>query len=1446
MRKIGSRSKVGIAWPTLLLFLCYLNTEAQISRFSHIGVSEGLSHGWAKCIEKDNQGYLWVGTVNGLNRYDGNEFKVFKNIKNSPNTISDNFIQAIESDQQGNMWIGTYSGGLNRYDPLTETFVSYRNAPKKLNSISDDRIHAITQDSKGRLWVGTARGLDLYDYENDHFNPYYMLVKDRPKFIRGIVACIYEDRDDNIWVGTDSGLYKIDAETGRFVGFSHNPSDRSSLSHPYVTSIYQDAASNIWVGTWGGSVNLFHPEQETFTRIEEETLNHTKLSHNSVLCMTGDRDGHLFIGTEGGGLNVLNIVDHSLAVYLPRVGELNGINSNSIHSIYSDAESGITWIGSYGGGLNFFSRWNKPFAHFKQDQDELNNNSILSIAEASDGLIYVGTDGGGINIVNPKTKQVEQLTHDNLDEGSLMSNAVLALEFDDEQNLWVGTFDGGLDYLPKGANRFQHFIPDPEDPNSISDSDVSSICIAKNGIVWAGTMNGGISQYNPITRTFNNFKHVPGNAASLTDNFISHIFEGANGKFYIQNGKTLDVFDSETSTFSRLDKSFGMILNTPIASLEDSRGNIWVGTREGLFFFDLKSIKYKEFNKTSGLPNNSITGILEDQFRNLWVSTMGGLVKMEAAVQHQDTVRMHTYTKEDGLQGNDFKDMACHKGKGSMLYFGGQNGFNFFYPEKIHLNPVVPQVLFTGFRLFNNKVEFGESEILKKPLNQTQVIHLDYKHNVFSFEFSALNYWQPQKNQYAYIMRGFEKNWNHVGNQNSATYTNLDPGHYTFKVKAANNDGIWNETGESIEVIISPPWWKTTWFRFATIFLLAFTIVAFIRIRLYQLKQRQKELTKEVEARTIEIRSINELLKSRNEEIGIKNDRLTDNNKKLIDQNGELERQAIKIQSLLGEIQELNELKLRFFTNISHELRTPLTLIIGPLEKLISTYENKNRSQKEFGVMHRNALKLLRLINQLLDFRKIESGNIQLQAQKNDIISCIQEVFDTFKFMAERKRIKYRFESEYQHYDLWFDQEKMEKILTNLLSNAFKYTSEGHVLVKLAMSEDEKAMILSISDTGRGIPADQLPKVFDLYYQANNASNLNQAGSGIGLALIKQYIDLHHGKIELTSQIDQGSCFRAHFPIGSGHLDASEIVTADVEDRIMIQSSIPETESYSEEREVPFDQLSDIPLGEKPMLLIVEDNADIRDYIRNSMDQDFQVSEASNGVMGLEKALEITPDLIISDVMMPEMNGFMMCQKLKEDEQTNHIPIVLLTAYSGEEKQWEGFKSGADDYITKPFNIKILQQKLKNITHTREQLIQKFNQSTSLDIQNLSPKETDQKFLKKAIDVINENLDDANLSVDDFSDHFNMSRRNLLRKLKAITGLSVSEFIKSIRLKKSISYINTSDMNISEIAYAVGFSDPKYFSKCFKSQFGKSPKEYKEPDNFSSSSGYLKTTKLVD
>lgn len=1401
-----------------LLFSTLTSTGQQKLKFAHLGIQDGLSHSWAKCLAKDSKGFLWVGTINGLNRYDGRNFKMFKTEDGNSNSLSDNFIQVIKEDSKGNLWVGTYSGGINLFDKKTERFTAFRNDPNNPNSLSDDRIHSILEDSKGRLWVGTEGGLDWYDYQKEQFRHYYLTPNEQHQLITEPVFALFEDSNENLWIGTDNGLYVVQVEERHIKKYNYFEDSPLGLSHKHITSIYEDENGHIWIGTLGGGVNLFDPGIDAFKHFVHSENDSESLSHNSVLCLSGNQNGHLYIGTEGGGVNILDLNTHKIEVFLPESEDPHSINSNSIHALYHDAATEITWIGTYHGGVNYFSKLSKPFRHYKTGVNGLNNSNVLCIREDKSGNIYVGTDGGGVNIVDKDGKDIRYLTHDEKDPGSLMSNAVLSLLIDSKDNIWVGTFNGGLDCLVRKTGKITHFRHDPEDLLSLSGKDVSAIYEDSKGNLWIGTMKGGLNLFDPASQSFQHFQHNPDDSLSIRDNFISGITEDQDGNLLIQTGKSLDIFDPERSVFSRVyDINMGM----PITTLEDSQGHVWVGTREALLYFDKDSAdSMRFFSQSDGLPSSSITGILEDQEGNLWISTMRGLVKFSEAVLFPDRMQFQVYTVEDGLQGNDFKDQACFKGRDGTLYFGGQNGLNSFRPEEIKQNPIPPAVVLTGFRLFNKEVSFGEGQPLTSPINETEEITLSHKHNVFSFEFSALNFILPEKNRYAYMMEGFEQNWNYVDNQNTATYTNLNPGTYTFKVKASNNDGVWNEAGTSIEIQILPPWWQTTWFRVLILSIVVLSIIAIFQIRLYQLKLRQKVLRRQVEAATIEIQKVNRLLEDQN-------DTLLDKNHQLTHQNEELEKQSKKIQKLLKEIQELSEMKLRFFTNISHELRTPLTLILGPLENLMAG----DKGQSEHVVMHRNAVKLLQLINQLLDFRKIESGNIGLKAQKKDLVAFTKEVYNSFCFLAERKHIHYTFKATPESFDLWFDSEKMEKIITNLLSNAFKYTSEnGTITVSLQLFDNpnpgQEHMDITIRDSGSGIPENQIDHIFDLYYQAQNASNLEQAGTGIGLALIKQFVELHHGEILVSSTVGLGTSLTVRLPVGNQHLSPTEI-TYDPADAHASRYTSYELEShFSEIEEIPSKLQWEYAQGEEPVLLIVEDDPDIRHYITDAFSSSFKITEAVDGKEGLEKALEIIPDLIISDVMMPHLDGFVMCERLKTDEKTSHIPVIMLTAYSGEEKLQEGFSSGADDYVTKPFNINLLKQKIKNIIQTRRNLIEKFSQSTSLDTQKLTSNTADQKFLNKAIEVIEANMDNSDFGVENFSDQFNMSRRNLLRKIKSVTGLSVNEFIKNIRLKKSVQLLHDVEMNISEVAYATGFNDPKYFSKCFKEQFGKSPSEF--------------------
>ncbi|MBB6463294.1 two-component regulator propeller domain-containing protein [Flammeovirga kamogawensis] len=1373
-------------------------------KFEYLNINEGLNHSWAKCLAKDNKGYLWIGGISGLNRYNGSSFKNYSGNETDKSGLSDHFILSIYEDSKNNFWVGTFSGGLNLLNRQTDTFKTYRNQPKNTSSLPNDKIQSIFEDADHRLWIGTGKGLVQYDYETDGFIPYTYNKNGKTQSIKDPIRCIYEDKSNTLWVGTDNGLYQIQIENKYIKHYKKELN--TNLSHNTITSVYEDEFNQFWVGTLGGGLNLLDKETglfKTFTLDEG-------IKHNSILCLNGNQNGQLYIGTEGGGLHILDTKTYQIIDLLPDDSIPNSINSNSIHSLLYDNKGGILWVGTYNGGVNYFSKWDKDFNHLKKGI--LSSNNVLSFAEGPNKEIYVGTDGGGITILKDGKSSVLSK------KDGLSGDVILSMLTDKEKNLWVGSFNGGLDFIDYKTGKIKHFYHKEDDPTSLSRNDVSSIFQRKNGDLWVGTMHGGLNKLNTTTASFTHYRSDVGNPKSISNDFIGKVFEDSRGNLLVQTGSSIDIYNDATDDFTPIGLQYKINISTTVCSYEDQRGNLWIGTRNKLIYLDRSSDISYTYTTEDGLPSNSISGILDDEQGNLWISTQRGLVKYINAVHTPNKADFHVFTVEDGLQGLDFKIQAAFQKSDGTMYFGGNNGLNYFKPKDIWLNPVQAKTVISSFRLFNKEVEFGtENSPLPLPIDELNEITLSHDQNIFSFEFSALNFILPKKNQYAYMLEGLEDEWYYVNDRKNAYYNNLKPGIYTFKVKASNNDGIWNTQPTALKITVIPPWWETTLFRVLFIISIIIGLLVLYKLRVHQLKEQKKKLTAKVNQATSTIKEVNELLAQQNHD-------LNDKNSLLKEQNHELETQSENINNLLQEVQENNEAKLRFFTNISHELRTPLTLIIGPLKQLI---QGESKSPKDdYDVMFRNANSLLKNVNQLLDFRKLESGNIHLKASENDIVSFSKARFLSFSHLAQKKKIDFHFESFEKEYIMWFDAEKMDNIVTNLLSNAFKYTPD-HRSIHFSIKKENNEVLLEIKDTGLGISKEQKAHIFDLYYQANNSVNSTTIGTGIGLALIKQFVDLHHGTIDVISEQDKGSTFTVRLKTGEDFLSSTEktinhtlkkgTLNEDIEQLSFVNESTIDVINDDEIQEIKAENLT---------ILIVEDNNDIRKYIKENLRNVFNIIEAENGKIGLEKVMEYSPDFVISDIMMPELNGPDLCKLIKNEPQTSHIPVILLTAYSGEETQWNGYSAGADDYIVKPFDINILRRKISNMAATRKMLVQKFQSTTSYATLNKEVVEDD--FLGKAIEVVKDNMDNFTFGVDDFTEHFGMSKRHLLRKMKSISGLSINEFIKNIRLKYAADLMKDPELNISDIAYQTGFNDPKYFSKCFKLEFKKTPSEYRE------------------
>lgn len=1229
--------------------------------FRHITVEDGLSNNWVKSILKDKDGFMWFGTFNGLNRYDGHHFNVFQT--GSGCNLSDNVIESMANDASGNIWAGTFSGGLNRFDRTTEKFTVFQHDPNDPSSISGNKIYTLFTDENGDFWIGTDAGLDLYDVAQSSFHHFIHDPHNAESISSGLVSSIFQDHIGQLWIGTEGGLNVFLRDQKKFRHYNHDPNNPNSLASNYVKSISEDKYGHIWLGTWGGGLDKYLSENNSFQHFQYDKSSSTGLSNNSVLSVASDNENQIYLGTEGGGLNTFNIQEEIFTQSIPDISDERSINSNSIHALYYDDDTGVLWAGTYNGGINYFSKWDKPFTLYQAKINGLNNNHVNAITEDRSGKLWIGTDGGGVNIIDESKGTFDYLRKKDGIKDGLQSNAILSLLCDSHNTIWIGSFEGGLDQIKNNSNSITHFTFNLNDNKSLSDKNVSDIYEDRRGNIWVGTMYGGLNLYHGQTNTFSHFKHDPANVKSIIDDFIYGIYEDRLGHLLVQTGKGLEVYDYQTGYFERYSASLTTDFGVPGTLLEDSEGNIWIGSQEkGLFRFDRSGTRVNRFTTSEGMPGNSISGILEDELGNLWISTQHGLCKLEGGVINPDKFKIHIFSAEDGLQGSEFKRGAFFKTKNGRMAFGGQKGFNVFDPLKIKYNPFVPPVKITSLKIFNKEVDFAKGVIINTPITETQSIRLNHNQSVLTFEFSALNYMLSGQNQYAYMLEGFENTWNYVGKQRNATYSNLDAGEYFFKVKASNNDGIWNDTGTHIKITVVPPWWESVYFRLALIVCFIAVVYAYYRYKTYQLKQSKKELEYRVALSIKDLTSAKEMIEDRQKEI-------LRQNEILVDKNHELEIQSEEIKGMAEEIRELTKAKIKFFSNISKELHAPLNLILQQVEELIANHHTESdQLSDQHSLIYRNATELIRMITQLLDISRKEGDNEKINLRT-------REALDSGGFLNDADSTQY----------LYSFKEELEDLKENRLN----------VPSILIIEEDADSVLVK--------------------YQKLKS--------------------LYHIEIAMTS--------------------------------------------------------SD----------------------------------------GLKMATEHIPDLILCDAHLPDGLGLDLCGILKNDDRTSHIPIILMTARNGEEIQSQGSGIIADDYITKPFQFDLLELKIKNIFFTRQKLKEMFLKSTLAMPEIIHISSVDKKFLKEAVSVVRLNLQNSNFGVDEFSEHFAMSRRNVLRKMKGVTGLSINEYIRNTRLKEAYNLLVRGELNVSEVAYSVGFTDPKYFSNCFKKQFGKLPSEVRTVPN---------------
>ncbi len=1141
--------------------------------------------------------------------------------------------------------------------------------------------------------------------------------------------------------------------------------------------LYADRDGDIWISITNNAMGLYYFERDHKILHHFSTESDSgRLNTNIVRDVVQDNHGLIWIGTDHGGINVLDKKDFSVHYLLNNPDDPNSLTQNVIMSLYKD-NNGIIWAGTYKQGINYYHEDIIKFhtyQHIPSSKQSLGYNDVNCFAEDHNGKFWIGTNGGGLQLFDPATDNFRHFRHTD-DPGSLSNDVIVSLLVDHKNRLWIGTYYGGLNMYD--GKVFRHFYADPDDPGSLSDNRVWDICEDAQHNIWIATLGGGLDLLKPGELTFNHYRKDDVN--SVQSDFLLALDADNQGNIWIGADNGVDVLMKNSGRFihfgtSTIDSS-GLSNDNISALLADSRGLIWIGTQEGLNCYDPEAKKFTTYRETDGLADNGVMSIVEDTGGNLWIGTLDGLSKMSFILttnRNIDSVEFRNFDQTDGLQGRAFNLGAALRTSNGKLLFGGANGFNYFDPSAIKVNHRIPEVVFTGFQLINQDVNVGEKingrVILNQAISQTQYITLKYSENMFSVEFAALSYFHPEKNSYKYQLVNFNDSWLSANSlHRKATYTNLDPGNYIFRVKASNNDGFWNEEGATLHITILPPFWRTRWaiaayvlFVFAGLYFLRYMIVKRTNLR-FQTEQERLESARR---------------------------------------------------------HELDMLKIKFFTNVSHEIRTPLSLIISPLEKFVKETRDPEKS-KQFQIMYRNARRLLNLVNQLLDFRKIEVQGITLEPEFGDLVQFVQQVAASFTDLAEDKNINFTVNTEAEELNMFFDPDKMEKIIFNLLSNAFKFTpANGSVELSINLDKNtrtEKQVEIRVADTGIGIPAGKQEKVFERFFQQEMPGTILNQGSGIGLSLVREYVQLHGGTISVQSEPGKGSIFIIRMSAEAA--DAAVSATKGSPKNLVTVSSEREINAQSGEFDLQ---------GEKPLLLIIEDNEDFRFYLKDNLKYAYRIMEASNGKEGWERMIETDPDLVVTDLMMPVLDGLQLIRKIKKDNRLMHLPVILLTARTTRNDELDSLEAGADAYIPKPFSFEILESKIRNLLEQRKMIRQASPGKIEITPSSMNLHSADDKLLQKALQIVEKNMDNPDFSVVELSTEIGMSRVHLYKKLTALTGKTPIEFIRSIRMKRAAQLLRDSQLTISEIAYKVGFNNPRYFSRYFKQEYNMLPSRF--------------------
>ncbi len=1343
-------------------------TPAEISVF-HYGLKDGLSFGIVNSIAQDNKGFIWIATSDGLNRFDGHSFTVFKNEPNNPYGIASNHVQSIFKDSQGLLWVSSRNG-LTSFDPGNQRFIKYSSNIQ--NPSRKDDITCVSESRDHNLWVATTGGFYYFNKKSKKFTSYN--TENLKGLTSNSILNIYEDSNGFLWVGTKEFGLQVFAVMGSQV------KQQSKILTPTldtrINKIYEDKNRDLWVAT---SKGLFLYSRKT-NHFQLFNADEYGLPGNIFLSVVENGDGYILVGLQDGGLYKLSINRTTIKAgrkyhFEPIRGSNGALVTNwSVQTLFLDKDRNI-WLGTYGNGIYTVNSIPKKFSRFqiRKGLDSPDFVRFYGIAQDSEGVFWLGTDGDGIYKVTKEGKILKNYRADGRN-GSITDNAILSALKDSRNRLWFGTYKGGLMRYDPRSDSFKSYTYSSRIPQSLKFNDVRVIYEDSKQNIWIGTNGGGLNLFDSKKESFINWN--PENSA-IASNDVRAITEDVGGNLWVGTyGGGVNYYDIKRNAFFKLFESpseSNLLVNNVVYALYlDKEGRLWIGTEgDGLIIYNTRTKAVVKYNEKNGLANNTVNAIKADSQGKVWLSTNKGISKVDLKAR-----RIYNYDESDGLQGGQFHEgSALISENGRAMVFGGTEGCNFFDPANIKASKIAPKVLITGLNIYGQPTDTDRSRAENiRDVTEARKIELSPEHAVFSINYLTLNYGFPHEGDYAYKLDGLDKEWNYVKGQRSATYRYLDPGTYTFKVKASNEDGIWADSFSSIEIVILPPWYKTWWAYLIYAGLLGAAIYSFIIYRTRQAKLKFKIKAAQFEAE---------------------------------------------------KEKELHEKKINFFTNVSHEFRTPLTLIINPAKELLHD-DSHNASMGNLNTIYRNARRLLSLVDQLLLFRKSESDMAKLKLVSLNISSVCQEVYLCFTHQARKKNIDLSFHTVKDNLEIIADREKMEIILFNLISNALKNTSEkGSVTIKV--SETEHDILIEVTDTGIGISEEVGERIFQQFYQVQNSGSGSAGGFGIGLSLVKSFVESHKGFVGYQSKVGQGTKFWVSLKKGRDHFRDTVIFEEVDESSVFLEELVDESQMEQQYEANPAGVSESTEVySDNKRILIVDDNLQIRQYVKQLFEGEYEVLDAENGDRGLEIVRKSIPDLVISDIMMQGLSGIELCSRIKDDPALNHIPVILLTASSSAEVKLKGIECGAEDFISKPFEKEMLIARVAGILKNRNDLQNYFFNHITLKPDNSKISDEYKQFLDLCIAVVEENLTNSQFGIKVLADKTGMSRSTLYSRIKSISGQSPNEFIRFIRLRKAAEMFISTECTVSESAFKVGIKDIKHFREQFNKVFGMNPSEY--------------------